>query len=313
MDCSVRPLEVGRGAGLSIALVSTIDFFFPLVEDPVLMGRIGCANTLSDLYAMGVSRCDNMLMVLAASRDMPPGVQEIVTRAMVRGFKDAASEGGVTVTGGQSILNPWPIIGGVAQSVVSMDELVFPNGAQVRDLIVLTKPLGTQIAVNLHQWLHDEEKWERVEHCISKEQARRAYDVAAASMERLNRCASTLMKIHGAHCATDVTGFGILGHAENLASNQRNEVSFILDLLPIIRGMSAVDSTLSNGDLFKLKQGRSAETSGGLLICFPEHQAQAFCDELERLESWQAYIVGRVEQGNRSSHITTNVKIVEVE
>jgi len=92
-------------------LVSTIDFFYPLVLDPYLQGKIGCANVLSDLYAMGIHNCDNMLMVLAASLEMDPKHRHIVTQEMLRGFADLAKEAETVITGGQTVLNPWPIIG----------------------------------------------------------------------------------------------------------------------------------------------------------------------------------------------------------
>lgn len=125
--------------------MSTIDFFYPLVLDPYLQGRIGCANVLSDLYAMGISNCDNMLMVLAASLDMDPKHRHIVTQEMLRGFADLAKEAETVITGGQTVLNPWPIIGGVAQSVENKGEIIMPENAVVGDKLILTKPLGTQV------------------------------------------------------------------------------------------------------------------------------------------------------------------------
>lgn len=118
-DCSVTKYYHDD----SINLVSTIDFFYPLVENPYLQGRIGCANVLSDIYAMGTPRVDHMLMVLAVSLDMDDNERRIITREMIRGFNDTAAEAGTKITGGQSILNPWPIIGGVANTVVKRGKL----------------------------------------------------------------------------------------------------------------------------------------------------------------------------------------------
>ncbi|GFY61646.1 inactive selenide, water dikinase-like protein [Trichonephila inaurata madagascariensis] len=101
MDCSVTPLRHG---GLS--LVQTTDFFYPLCDDPYLMGRITCANVLSDLYAMGVTECDNMLMLLAVSSKMSGMERDVVIPILMRGFKDCAYEAGTRITGGQTILNP---------------------------------------------------------------------------------------------------------------------------------------------------------------------------------------------------------------
>jgi len=82
MDCSVQPSKKYK----DLFIVSTTDFFYPLVEDPYLQGRIACANVLSDMYSMGVVSVDTMLMILASSRDMPPGPRHIVTQHMIRGF-----------------------------------------------------------------------------------------------------------------------------------------------------------------------------------------------------------------------------------
>ena len=98
---------------------------------------------------MGVSRVDHMLMVLGVSLEMNKDAREIITREMIRGFNDCATEAGTKITGGQSIMNPWPIIGGVANVVLKESEFTRPNYGQPGDLLILTKPLGTQPAVNL--------------------------------------------------------------------------------------------------------------------------------------------------------------------
>jgi selenide,water dikinase len=81
-------------------MISTTDYFYPLVTDPYLQGRIACCNVLSDLYALGITRCDTMLMILASSLRMAPEEREIVTKEMVRGFNDTAVEAGTEITGG---------------------------------------------------------------------------------------------------------------------------------------------------------------------------------------------------------------------
>lgn len=135
---------------------------------------------------------------------------------------------------------------------------------------------------------------------------------------------------HGAHAATDVTGFGILGHASNLAASQHAAVDVVVETLPIIRGMRALND--HNGNLFKLLDGTSAETSGGLLICVPAAnaevrgsrlpptrrvpqtpvRAQALIAELQALDSAPAWVVGRVEEGTGRARIADDVRVVEV-
>lgn len=293
-------------------MVSTTDFFYPLVDDPYTQGLISCANVVSDMYAVGITDIDNMLMILGASTDMVPDVREIATRETIRGFVDMAKEAGTKVSGGQSVLNPWPIIGGVAQSVVPRADVLSPRNAVPGDVLVLTKPLGMQVAVNLHQWLDDPEQWSAVSDVITKAEAIRAYNLAAASMCRLNRNAALLLAKHSAHAATDVTGFGIIGHANNLAANQACSVDFVLHTLPVISGMARVNAAVRQGGRFKLTQGLSAETSGGLLVCLPGANASAYCEDLRQLDGWTAFTVGDVVEGVGTARLSEKLSIVNV-
>lgn len=104
--------------------MQTTDFFYPLVNDPYYQGKIAAANVLSDLYAMGVTECDNMLMLLGISNQMTLQERRISTKLVMEGFRDACTEAGTTINGGQTVLNPWYIIGGVASSVCSKDEYI---------------------------------------------------------------------------------------------------------------------------------------------------------------------------------------------
>ncbi|XP_029635227.1 inactive selenide, water dikinase-like protein [Octopus sinensis] len=305
MDSSVTPLRHG---GLS--LVQTTDFFYPLVDDPYMMGKIACANVLSDLYAMGVTECDNMLMLLGVSNKMTEKERDVVVPIMMRGFKDLAEDAGTQVSGGQTVINPWLTIGGVATTVCQPNEFIMPDNAVVGDVLVLTKPLGTQVAVNAHQWLDEPERMSRLKMVVSEDDIRKAYHRAMCSMSRLNRTAARLMHKYNAHGATDVTGFGLIGHAKNLSKIQKNEVSFVIHNLPIIAKMAAVSK--ASGNMFGLFQGQSAETSGGLLIALPREQAAAYCKDIEKQEGNQAWIIGIVEKGNRTARIIDKPRVIEV-
>ena len=101
------------------------------------------------------------------------------------------------MNGGQTVLNPWYIIGGVASGVCSRDEFIIPDGAVEGDLLVLTKPLGTQIAVNAHQWMDKPQWWNKIKDIITAEEVKTAYLAAMLSMTRLNRIGAQLMHKHG--------------------------------------------------------------------------------------------------------------------
>jgi len=312
MDCSVVPL---RQKGLY--MVSTTDFFYPLVDDPYMQGKIGCANVLSDLYAMGVVDCDNILMILAASNEMEKEERHIATRLMIQGFSDQAESGGTHVTGGQTVVNPWPIVGGTASSVCSAEDFIMPEDAVEGDVLVLTKPIGIQIAVNAHQWRTLPAKaagYAKILEHLTEENVEEAYHTAVRSMSRLNRNGARLMHKYAVHGATDVTGFGLLGHAANLARNQKHAVDFEIYVLPIIKGMRVIDEKVNSWGLLK---GTSAETSGGLFVAMPAEVAASFCKELEELDGAPAWVVGRVvarkddEKGN-CARIVEGFSVLEV-
>uniref|UniRef100_A0A1B6KLY6 Selenide, water dikinase n=1 Tax=Graphocephala atropunctata TaxID=36148 RepID=A0A1B6KLY6_9HEMI len=305
MDSCIIPLRQGN-----LFLVQTTDFFYPIVDDPYVMGRIACANVVSDLYATGVTKIDNMHMILGLSTKMTEKETDVTTQLMIEGFKDAVTEAGTLVRSFAIKLNPWCMIGGVATSVCTPDELIMPENAVAGDVLVLTKPLGTQVACKAVTLIGVHAMWDKIKLVVTEEEMRQGCEIATNSMSRLNKTAAELMHLYKAHGATDVTGFGILGHAENLAKFQKNQVSFVIHNLPVINKMAAVAKACN--DSFKLLQGRSPETSGGLLICLPREQAAAYCKELKRQEGHPAWIIGIVEEGNRTARIIEKPHIIEV-
>jgi len=307
MDASVTPIPDKPGTSLA----QTTDFFYPLVDDPYMQGRIACANVLSDLYAMGVVNCHNMLMLLAVSKEMTDAERDVVIPMMMRGFQDTAQEAGCLVTGGQTVLNPWVTVGGVASSVCSQEDIIMPEGALPGDVLLLTKALGTQVAVNAHQWMEEEgDRWNKIKDITTKEEVKAAYRATTLSMARLNLTGAKLMHKYKARAATDVTGFGILGHAKNLAENQIKAVSFTIHTLPIMTNMVKISKAV--GNMFQLLQGYSAETSGGLLMAISKKGAEDFIKEIKDLENCDAWIIGSVEEGTRTANIVETPTILEV-
>ncbi|XP_049806634.1 selenide, water dikinase 1-like [Schistocerca nitens] len=291
-------------------LLQTTDFFYPLIDDPYIMGGIACANVLSDLYAMGVSQIDSVLMIIAPSSKFSDKERDVILPLLAKGFENCAKRAGTRVTGGHTGINPWCIIGGVATSVCTQDEFVMPNEAKPGDVLVLTKPLGTQVAVVCHSWLNDDNRWPKLEPVITIDAMQGAYNQAVDFMSRLNKTGAELMLQYQAHGATDVTGFGILGHAQNLAKYQKNEVSFVIDTLPVIAGIAAI-GTVMTGSL-NIRTGRVPETSGGLFICLDETRAHEFIREFSAKEGYEPWIIGTVCQGQRTAQIKSDATILEI-
>eukprot|EP01156_Anaeramoeba_ignava_P018510 Anaeramoba_ignava/a91995_594.p1 GENE.a91995_594~~a91995_594.p1 ORF type:complete len:306 (-),score=103.28 a91995_594:27-944(-) len=302
MDCCVVPLQIP-----GYSLVQTTDFFFPSVNDCYVQGRIAACNVLSDLYAMGLTRCDNMLMLLGVCTEMEEEDQDYSSQEIIRGFNDTANEAGTQVRGGQTTYNPWPLIGGVATVICKDDEIILPENAQPGDKIILTKPLGTQITSSIPDFLRDKTMWSIFAELLKEEEAEKAAKTGVKSMSTLNKTAAELMKKYHATSATDVTGFGFLGHSKNLLENQKKDVSFVMHTLPCIKYTKIFDEMMFYG----LQEGTAKETSGGLLFTLPAENAQAYIDDFFKIEGYKPWIVGDVVEGKKEV-VMENLKIEEV-
>lgn len=259
---------------------------------------------------MGITHIDNVLMVLGVSTQMSEPERQIITRELMRGFNDKAKEAKTKITGGQSVMNPWPMIGGTAISVIKKSKVIMPNNANPNDLLILTKPLGTQCVVNTVQWLiESDEKWKKVNEFMTEEELWDVNATAEKSMSHLNKLGAELMMKYSAGACTDVTGFGIKGHAENLVNAQIKNLKFKINKLPVFGKMDLVNDRVKN---FKLKDGLSPETSGGLFLSISRENGQKFVEEMNAANQW-AWIIGEVyESENKEVEFDSNLEFISV-
>ena len=290
----------------SLVMVSSVDFFSPISLDPYKQGYITAANALSDLYAVGVTEIDSMLMILGQSTKMEPAHRIIISTLIMRGFIQCCTDAGVACLGGQTVLNPWPLIGGSCSAVLPRQRILSPGKAEPGDVLILTKPLGTQVAGNLALWMLNQEKWSLVCGLFSEEEAANAVIASERWMMKLNREAASLAVELGAHGATDITGFGLVGHAENLVLVQDKSVDFVIDKLPIIKGLVKVEKGVTID--YRLSQGHSAETSGGLLIILSPSLVGGFMARYP-----DCWVVGKVIEGQRQAYISNTCALTEVD
>lgn len=187
-----------------------------------------------------------------------------------------------------------------------------PINAKPGDVLILTKPLGTQLATNAYIWMKElSSQWTRLNNAmVTSEHIILAYDRAVESMTTLNLLGASLMHKYKAHAATDITGFGLLGHAENLAKYQRLPVDFVIDHLPIIVNVKKMAEVLEQK---KLLSGKAVETSGGLLLAIDENSAQIFCEEYLRESGQKCWIIGRVTIGNGLAYMAECPVLFDVE
>ncbi|WP_336338496.1 selenide, water dikinase SelD [Haloarcula brevis] len=238
-----------------LALVSTVDFFTPIVDDPYDFGRVAACNAASDAFATGATENLDCLVVLGLPRELTDSAAPLLA-----GMADAldAMDGGVA--GGHTIMSPWPFAGGAVTATAHPDALLTAAGAGPGDRLYLTKPLGTQSAMGATR-VSDGEFVETVREATDRPLDRLG-DEAVAWMTTPNRDAALACRAF-ATAATDVTGFGLAGQCRVLA--ERSGVGVELTHLPVIAGTPALSRLFGYG----LAAGESAETSGGLLVAVP--------------------------------------------
>ena len=282
-----------------LALVQTVDFFPPIADDPYTFGQIAATNALSDIYAMGgdPKLCLN---IMAIPEDMP---KEAV-HDLLRGGYDKVYEAGALITGGHSIHDDEPKYGLAVTGFVHPDKMLTNSNAKVGDVLFLTKPIGIGILTTAA----------KVDMCSEENQA-----LALRMMTTLNKSARDAMMKYRVHSCTDVTGFGLMGHAFEMA--QGSDVEIILnvdeiDLIPealelarmgilpagMYRNRNFAEAAVDAGDVELAKQDMlyDPQTAGGLLIAVDPEDADALYEDLkgavpsaQRIGTVEAYSGGK--------------------
>ena len=203
------------------ALIATTDFFMPVVDDPYDFGRIAATNALSDVYAMG----GTPILALAIV-GMPINVLSAeVIRAVLRGGRDVCQAAGIPVAGGHSIDSVEPIYGLVALGLAHPSHIKRNADAKPGDVLILGKPVG----VGVYSAALKKGKLDAV-----------GYQAMIQSTTLLNRAGSDLAKLAGVHAMTDVTGFGLLGHAHEMARAAKLDIEIDTDKVPLLPGVQAM-------------------------------------------------------------------------
>jgi selenide,water dikinase len=238
----------------NVALVLTVDFFTPIVDNPYTQGKIAACNCTNDIFAMGITNVTGVLAILGIPRQL----NMEASRDMLRGFQDFCYDINTTIVGGHTIVNPWPIIGGSVTAVADPKEIIYNSGARPGDTLILTKPLGIQPAMAAAR-ISDEFK-EILDSTVSPDIVADSVSLAVEIMTTSNLKAAEAVKEIGVNALTDVTGFGLYGHARNIA--EKSHVTIDINTIPVIRGTTQLSNLFGYG----LEIGKSPETAGGLLI-----------------------------------------------
>lgn len=293
-DAGVYRLDTRR------ALVQTVDFFTPVVDDPFAYGQIAAANALSDVYAMGGRPLTALNLLGVPVDDVPP---EVIARILAGGASKVR-EAGCALVGGHTIRNPEPLYGLSVTGLVHPKRLLTNAGARPGDLLVLTKGLGTGIATTaIKRGLAGARLEKRV----------------TTVMSRLNAVGATLAEAGLVRGATDVTGFGLLGHLASMcrASGVAAEIDAdnvpVLDreILPLIERGCVPGGTRTNLEtategIVRFDDGvtearrlllADAQTSGGLLLCVPPRKQAKVLAILQEQQTLCARVIGRVKHG----------------
>ena len=290
-DAGVYKLDAGR------ALIQTLDFFPPIVDDPKWFGRIAAANSLSDVYAMGGRPLTALNIVV-----WPKELDVAVLGDVVRGGLEKIEESGAVLVGGHSVTGPVVMYGLSVTGEAHPDAFWRNSGAQEGDVLLLTKPLGmSPVATAIKKQVAD------------ADMARRAVE----QMAMLNHAASEAVLDLPVHAATDVTGFGIMGHGAEMAVGAGLTLHLRAGAVPVFEGALelARQGMVSGG----CKRGREnlegrytlaagvdqaladvmfdAETSGGLLIAVPEDEADKAQRRLRDAGTLTNALVGQFRAG----------------
>ena len=289
-DAGVFRLDARR------ALVQTVDFFTPIVDDPLAFGQIAATNALSDVYAMG-GRPLTALNLLGVPTEL---VSPAVIARILRGGAEKVAQAGCVLVGGHSIRNPEPIYGLSVTGLVAPRRLLTNAAARPGDILLLTKPLGTGIATTAGK-----------RGLASARLARRAIVL----MSTLNTAGAELAERGLVRAATDITGFGLLGHLASLcrASGVSAELSArqVPAISPEIERLieqgcvpgGSQDNLTLSGETTRFAAGvpdhlrvllADAQTSGGLLLCVPPRRLEAVRACLETLRTPCAALIGRI-------------------
>ena len=293
-------INTGDDAGVfrlsaDLAIVNTVDFFTPIVDDPFTFGQISAANALSDVYAMGGMPRTALNIVCWPQTGLPT---EMLSE-ILRGGTEKAREAGVVIVGGHTVADEEVKFGMAVTGVIDPRRIVRNVGAKVGDALLLSKPLGTGILMTAFK---------------RDSLSQGAYDAAVASMAMLNASAAAAMLRYDVHAATDVTGFGLVGHALKMAEGSGVTLVFEESDLPLLPGaieMCRAGMIPGGGARNREYYGPSVriadevgdeiahiafdpQTSGGLLIAVPEEQALALLADLHNGGNQDAANVGRV-------------------
>ncbi len=278
-----------------LAIIQTLDFFTPIVDDPYMFGQIAAANSLSDVYAMGGQPLTAMNIVC-----FPIKIMDIsVLREILRGGLDKMKEAGVTLAGGHSVEDPELKYGLSVTGTVHPSRVLTNVGAEAGDALVLTKPLGTGI----------------INTAIKAGMATgELAETVANYMARLNRTASEVMLETGARACTDVTGFGLLGHSFEMIQGTGKGIIIHAPRVPIFpEAVEFAKIGLVPGGAFRNRDFRAGQvdidpgispylsdilfdpqTSGGLLIAVPGGKAENMVKKLGERGIGEASTIGEV-------------------
>jgi selenide,water dikinase len=283
-----------------LALVQTVDFFTPTVDDPFTFGQIAATNALNDIYAMGAKPLTAMNIVCFPIKTMDISV----LREVLRGGLDKMREAGVLLIGGHSVEDKEIKYGLSVTGVVHPDKVLFNRGARIGDKLVLTKPLGTGIistAIKARE--------------ASDEQMKQVID----SMISLNKKVSEIMITAGdIHSCTDITGFGLLGHACEMIEGSDVGLKIDSAAVPVFEGVrELLETGFVPGGLYRNKDFRlnqivkektcpdwlfdvlfDPQTAGGLFFSLPGNKAQKIVKKMHAAGITAAAVVGEIVQNH---------------
>ena len=299
-DCAIYPIDEKK------SIIQTVDFFTPIVDDPFTFGQIAACNSLSDIYAMGGKPLFALNIVAFPTETLPLSVLSDI----LSGGENICKEANVNILGGHSIKDDSPKYGLAVTGIIDNNKIIKNNTAKTNDALILTKPLGTGIITTA------------IKKGLANKQSK---DEAIKSMLTLNKEACLAINEIGVNACTDITGYGLLGHLNEICSSSNvtanislNNIDFLSGVKELAEKGTVPGGSKNNFNFYKehIKFDNSiktfhkhmladAQTAGGLLISVPQEKANLLLDKLNSNSNYTSKIIGYLSiKSNNNIHVS---------
>ncbi len=297
-DCSIIDIDLDK----KIKLISNIDIFTAIHDDPYIMGKIAACNVTNDLFALNAFNVSNFSAFIGVPTDIPKDFPVKIINGMRDFLKDIETD----VHGGHTIYNPWPLFGGSASAIIKNSEIIKKRGIKRSDRLILTKPLGIQPIMAAYRVINSDISLLDEYHL---DDIKKSIDIGVKCMTTSNR--NVVKVIHegnffsSIHAMTDITGFGFAGHLREMLED--SNLGADISKIPII----PITDSLAEYFGYHLREGFSPEIAGPMLMAVESSKFDDFTRAMDDKDVWW-FEVGKISNNHQSIKFQNENPLLEV-